>query len=221
MFTHSKHKLFWNEVHTTCRTFLPTCCRCRAGDFSDHEHWIETLVLFSRHLPLISVQIRLISWQLGPIRFTYRLLTKVFMNLMENYKFFTEKHCQKWSMHSSNNQNSFTTRLFVMITLYKRVKKLITSMLIHCKHDLYWNEVHSTCGGTVLFRYRRCSVHGLGGIGEPKVRPCFGIGPCIGRGRNMDWDVSEKPKYDRVFVSGLVEHGLIPIPKPVPRHVWS
>ena len=64
-----------------------------------------------------------------------------------------------------------------------------------------------------------CSVHGLGGIGEPKVRPCFGIGPCIGRGRYMDWEVSEISKYGRVFVSGQAEHGLGPIPKPVPRQV--
>ena len=38
----------------------------------------------------------------------------------------------------------------------------------------------------------------------------------IGRVRYMDWAVSEKQKYGHVLVSGQVEHGLIPIQKPVP-----
>jgi len=103
---------------------------------------------------------------------------------MENYKCFTEKCYQQWSIHVSNVQNSFTTQRFVMTTLYKRVTKFITSMLIHCKHDLCWTEVHSEYGDTVLFWY-------LGG----------GV-------RYMDWEVSENQRYDRVLVSGHVSDGV-------------
>ena len=37
----SNNNLFWNEVQTTCRTFLSISCRYRAGSFSDLTHWIE------------------------------------------------------------------------------------------------------------------------------------------------------------------------------------
>ena len=57
-------------------------------------------------------------------------------------------------------------------------------------------------------------------IGEPKVRSCFCIGPCIGRGRYLYWDVSENQKYGRVFVSGQAVLVLQPIQNTVPRQGW-
>ena len=39
-----------------------------------------------------------------------------------------------------------------------------------------WIKRYRRTEGTGVFWYRTGSVHGLNGIGEPKVRACFGIG---------------------------------------------
>ena len=53
-----------------------------------------------------------------------------------------------------------------------------------------WIKRYRRTKGTVVFWYRTGSVYGLNG--------------------------SENQRYERVLVSGREEHGLIPIPKPVP-----
>ena len=40
-----------------------------------------------------------------------------------------------------------------------------------------WIKRYRRTKGTSVFWYRTGSVHGLNGIGELKVRACFGIGP--------------------------------------------
>ena len=40
-----------------------------------------------------------------------------------------------------------------------------------------WIKRYRRTKGTSVFWYRTGSVHGLNGIGELKVRVCFGIGP--------------------------------------------
>ena len=51
--SHSNHNLFWNQVHTTSRTLLCTCCRYRAGSFLDRLYWTEIRCLLIRSRLLI------------------------------------------------------------------------------------------------------------------------------------------------------------------------
>ena len=100
MLSQSKHNLFWNEVHSTCRTLLSIGCRYRAVVLFDPPYWVEVNYLCMCRLLSISVQLRFRLCQLDPMGLAYRLLTEVYTDLMRNGKFFDEKWSKFWSKFS-------------------------------------------------------------------------------------------------------------------------